>query len=172
LPPPGCDYIFALLLQKDSSGKEVEVGRAHTLEKPAGRDRYWCVAFTQVKGKGPFTIKLYNADDHIGPLDTRTNIKLKAKHPNTDISYPLSGDQVPASFTAQGPTDQSSVTAQLATLAGAPVTNVPATLSDGGWFATFSNVMPGDYTLNVFDTANPLGGNPAARQSPIHVRGG
>src|SRR5262245_54133172 len=67
--PQGCDNVFAILV--DGKGIEVSQVRAHTLEKPVARDRYWCVAFTRIPGLGPFTINLYNADDHVGPLETR-----------------------------------------------------------------------------------------------------
>jgi hypothetical protein len=171
IAPQDCQLVYAVLLDRDDQ----QVGQAITLCQPTAPDYFWSIAFTRVpRERFPFTIQLFNAEQDDVPLAVVRYLAFHHGYYGTGISYPLpSSGPISSSFTAYGTTNQANVTAQMVLAGQAPVDSV-AVLNGGGWFANFRTLQSNaNWTINAFDTANPVAaGHPADFKTPINVQGG
>jgi hypothetical protein len=117
----------------------------------------------------PFTLLLFDTCRHGEEPLERVDFGLDPtgprEFPDPAIQHPIEGETVSMPFTPYGTTTKSSVTAQM--VQGSVSKPVAATVGNGGWHATFTDLGPGDWTLNVY--AGSATGNPADTRH-IHVR--
>jgi hypothetical protein len=135
-----------------------------TLHQP-NSEGFWSLAFINVPQRAnPYSVDLELVERETNlPVGTSPNLQVPAKgmKDNTRITYPLpSSPPTPPSFTAQGSTDSSQVSANLS---GPVNLQSTAVISSGAWFAPFQNVpASNNWTLKAYeagklgDTKNPI----------------
>lgn len=164
------DNVLVILLDKSGN----MAGHVQTLAQPTAQSRFWAIAFTSIRyrGRQPFTLQVFNADDHDETPDYEVvgiTFRESLFYGDPAITYPTSANNpMPTSFIAYGTTSRNSVSARMAGNQNYDVD--PARLSDGGWFATFSGLVNNNYTLEAYYGSVTQGtGQRTDYKTPINV---